>query len=238
MLVIFDSGIGGFELLSKVETLKPNSSILYYTDAKNFPYGNKTKREIEKTIKTAFNHFEQQRAKGIVLACNTASSVSKELFPQDEYNGIPILGTINSLRKIAENEESLDILSTALSAKYLKQDKTFQKHNIIPLENLASLIEQNDLTRAEDYIKHIVPTTQDILYACTHFPLIHDLFVKILGPKKFHNPIDDMVDKLTSYAYKEGTLKFWDKKHAQDYKRWKEKISKSAKYCLDEMQND
>ena len=45
---IFDSGIGGITILNSIKKTLPKESIIYYSDNYNSPYGNKSKKEIEK----------------------------------------------------------------------------------------------------------------------------------------------------------------------------------------------
>ena len=43
---IFDSGIGGITVLKEIIRILPNENILYYSDSKNNPYGDKKDSEI------------------------------------------------------------------------------------------------------------------------------------------------------------------------------------------------
>ena len=43
---VFDSGIGGFSILTELKKRLPNEDFIYFADYKNNPYGDKTKEEL------------------------------------------------------------------------------------------------------------------------------------------------------------------------------------------------
>ena len=54
-LCIFDSGIGGLNVLEEVRKLIPNENIIYYQDSSNNPYGEKTDEELWEIVNPVFN---------------------------------------------------------------------------------------------------------------------------------------------------------------------------------------
>lgn len=94
----FDSGVGGYTILSAVQKMLPQYSYLYYGDTAHVPYGDKTEEEIytytRESIEALFNHG----AGLVVIACNTASAqtlrrLQDELIPI-KYKGRRLLGVI------------------------------------------------------------------------------------------------------------------------------------------------
>ena len=47
---IFDSGVGGITILKEIQKRLPNENYIYLGDTKNFPYGEKNREEIIKTM--------------------------------------------------------------------------------------------------------------------------------------------------------------------------------------------
>lgn len=243
MIIVFDSGIGGFECAKKLleanqdnentcsqtkQILYPTKQILYYADVENFPYGNKTKEELEKIISSTFCKLAQHQPQFIIVACNTASTIINNLCAEQKhgffaktdinanmetntntYNGIPIFDTISALNKIMKNEQNLTILSTQSTHDYLIEQKV--EHSVIALPELASMIEfsprftQNLATpecslepnnRIIEYLQANIPQNcEKLLYACTHYPLIHDIFSNMFSAQYF-NPIDLIVKEI------------------------------------------
>ena len=76
---VFDSGIGGLNVLNNLVEEFPNENFLYVGDNLNVPYGIKTKEQLEEIISKIFRYFEKEQVKAIVIACNTASVASMNL---------------------------------------------------------------------------------------------------------------------------------------------------------------
>lgn len=70
---IFDSGIGGLSVARQIKKVLPNESIIYLADKANFPYGGKTPEQIRKLSEKNVKWLLTQKAKLIVVACNTAT---------------------------------------------------------------------------------------------------------------------------------------------------------------------
>ncbi len=90
-IAVLDSGVGGISVLRELIKIMPNEDYIYYGDSKNAPYGTKSKEEVRAlTIRCAERLFEQG-AKGLVVACNTATSAAVRVL-REMYPYIPIVG--------------------------------------------------------------------------------------------------------------------------------------------------
>ena len=90
-IAVFDSGVGGISVLRELIRIMPEEDFIYFGDSKNAPYGVKTKEEVRKlTIACATGLFDQG-AKGLVVACNTATSAAVRVL-REMYPYIPIVG--------------------------------------------------------------------------------------------------------------------------------------------------
>ena len=95
MIGVFDSGIGGVTVLKELLKIMPNENYLYYSDSKNNPYGDKSNEEIINLSDNVVEYLINQGCKIIVIACNTASAISKE-YLRNKYS-IPIIDIITLL---------------------------------------------------------------------------------------------------------------------------------------------
>ena len=75
-IAVIDSGVGGISVLKELSRLMPNENYIYFGDTKNAPYGDKTDEEIIELSEKCFEFLTSKGAKAIVIACNTATSVS------------------------------------------------------------------------------------------------------------------------------------------------------------------
>ncbi len=98
---VFDSGLGGISVLRKMVQLMPNERYIYYGDSANAPYGEKTDDEVFELTKNVFETLLKKGVKGIVIACNTATSVAEKRL-QELYPDVPIAGIEPAVRLAAE----------------------------------------------------------------------------------------------------------------------------------------
>lgn len=90
-IAFFDSGIGGLTVLNECQKLFPEQVFYYYGDNRHAPYGNLSKRKIQKYTVRAFRYFHRLRARVAVIACNTVTAVCIDGL-RKEFT-FPIIGT-------------------------------------------------------------------------------------------------------------------------------------------------
>jgi glutamate racemase len=89
---IFDSGLGGVSTLGQAMHMLPREKFIYYGDSGVPPYAFMTAAEIRQRCRGICDGFMAQRAKAIVIACNTATSAALEDL-KARYD-IPVLGIV------------------------------------------------------------------------------------------------------------------------------------------------
>ena len=192
---VFDSGVGGISVLAELIISLPNEKYIYYGDSKNAPYGVRTTEEVKKL---AFNVVEillKKKIKGLVAACNTATSGAIEDL-RKSFN-IPIVGVEPALKPaVALNKPGeILVLATPVTLREKKFNRLIEsintQHQIIklPCPGLPELIEETGGAGKEigDYLKNIFsPLDMDkigiIVLGCTHYIFIRDEITKLIGP--------------------------------------------------------
>ena len=71
---IFDSGVGGLTVLKNLYKHYPNNEYIYFGDALNLPYGNKTKEELINLADKDVEFLINKNVDLIIIACGTISS--------------------------------------------------------------------------------------------------------------------------------------------------------------------
>lgn len=196
-IAVLDSGVGGISVLRELIKIMPNEDYIYYGDSKNVPYGTKSKEEVRAlTIRCAERLFEQG-AKGLVVACNTATSAAVRVL-REMYPYIPIVGIEPAVKPAALCMEHPTVLVMATPMTihenkfHLLMEKYRDQAEIIPLPcpGLMDFIERGDLD-GEDLRKYL----QDLLYlytdnrvdaavlGCTHYPFARKQIQEVLGDK-------------------------------------------------------
>jgi len=73
---VFDSGIGGLSVLKWLRKELPNENFIYIADSGHNPYGDKPRQFIEERSILLTKYLLKQKAKAIVVACNTATAAA------------------------------------------------------------------------------------------------------------------------------------------------------------------
>ena len=89
---VFDSGIGGLTVVAALRELLPGESIFYIGDTARVPYGGKSQATIERYSVELAGLLLAERAKCIVVACNTASALGVPQLKSDLR--VPVTGVI------------------------------------------------------------------------------------------------------------------------------------------------
>ncbi|MBU4053613.1 MAG: aspartate/glutamate racemase family protein, partial [Proteobacteria bacterium] len=87
---LFDSGIGGLSVLQRIREVLPHENVIYVSDAGHLPYGDKPRAYIEKRCFSLTDFLIQNKAKAIVVACNTATAAAIETL-RGVYT-LPVIG--------------------------------------------------------------------------------------------------------------------------------------------------
>ena len=73
-VLVFDAGIGSFDIAERIHKQFPKQDVLYLADREAFPYGLKTSEELVETISATIDFGrDQYKVKTVVLASNTPS---------------------------------------------------------------------------------------------------------------------------------------------------------------------
>ena len=71
---IFDSGLGGINVLACLLKKYPNNEYIFFGDTKNIPYGDKSKDELMKLASNIIDFLLTKNVDIIIIACGTVSS--------------------------------------------------------------------------------------------------------------------------------------------------------------------
>ncbi|MEM7184050.1 MAG: glutamate racemase [Spirochaetota bacterium] len=192
---VMDSGLGGLSLLQELSEIMPSNHYLYYGDIANSPYGSKTKEEVRYLTQVVCEFFMREGVHAIILACNTATSVSAEKLRQ-KYT-VPIFGVEPALKPALELQPSdkVAVLVTPLTAKEKKyellQNSLASKNLLttIPCKGLATLIDRGNPKEIEDYLQPILLHLEQskirrIVLGCTHYVLVKEQIANLYPQAK------------------------------------------------------
>jgi glutamate racemase len=194
---VFDSGIGGLTVVAALRELLPSESIFYIGDTARVPYGGKSQATIERYSQELAGLLLAERAKLIVVACNTASALGVPRLK--ETLRIPVTGVIEpgaQAAVAATRSGKVGVIGTRATIASRAYERAIEgldrsvKVFAEPCPLLVPLIEEGWL---EDpvtdsiigrYLEKLLRAGVDTLVlGCTHYPLLRDAIQRFAGPK-------------------------------------------------------
>jgi glutamate racemase len=215
-IAVFDSGLGSMSIIKALQKIC-KSDIIYFADQKNFPYGKKSKKQLEiiinQTIKTLEKKFSPDL---IVMASNTPSLMVKitkrkvigvnppirEAMLLSKTKNIAILGTQSTIK------------SKSLSS-YIKKFNFYKNNKVYKINSsaLVNLVESNRFITNKTYCKKIIRKTLSDVFAnnidvatlsSTHLLFLRSLLRSEFPHVKFIDPADIVAEKVLTYIKKES----------------------------------
>ncbi|MFA4845159.1 MAG: glutamate racemase [Patescibacteria group bacterium] len=202
MLGIFDSGFGGLTVLKPIHERLPEVSTIYLGDNARAPYGVRTQEEIFQFTLEGVRFLFERGCPLVQLACNTASSqalrrIQQEVLPRD-FPDRRVLGVIRPAaeymalhsRRVGIFATPATVESNAYAHELFKLNPEI-KVTQLACPGLTDLIESGNCKSesCEGLVKQFVgellrkdPMIEEILLACTHYPLVYNLFRKHVPP--------------------------------------------------------
>jgi glutamate racemase len=193
---VFDSGLGGLTVVSAIQKLLPDESIIYFGDTARVPYGNKSTDLIRGYSLEISDYLLNQNTKLLVVACNTASALA--LTTLKEQLDIPVIGVIEpgvraALTATRNNRIGvIGTISTIQSNVYQKELRNrYEKISVFgqPCPLFVPLVEEgwldDDITRrvAKIYLKDLNAQGIDtLILGCTHYPLLKSVLQETVLP--------------------------------------------------------
>ncbi len=192
---VFDSGVGGLTVVKELMRLLPNENIVYFGDTARVPYGIKSKETIIKFSLENILFLLKQDVKTIVIACNTSSSAALPILKR--HFKIPIIGVIGPGAKeaiYATRNNRIGVIATKATINSHAYEHEIKRLNpnikvfnqacplLVPLaeEGWAHRKETYDI--ANFYLAPFKKAGIDtLILGCTHYPLLKDVFRKVLG---------------------------------------------------------
>jgi glutamate racemase len=192
-ILVFDSGLGGLTVFAPISAARPDAELAYVADDAYFPYGGLAPSAlIARVVGLMEQLLASLRPDLVVIACNTASTLVlaplREKFPQT-----PFVGTVPAIKPaaLASRTKLVSVLATpgTVARDYthalIREFAGDCEVTLVGSARLAGLAERalrgEDIADAE-IAEEIAPAfveahgrrTDQIVLACTHFPLLLD----------------------------------------------------------------
>ena len=233
---VFDSGLGGLSVLKHLHQQFPHEEFVYLADSQNIPYGEKNTAQLKEIFNHNINCFK--KAKGIVVACSTISSLIPEISPPKK----PVYSIIDSLVQTYTQEfsdiKNIGILATSFTVEHGAYLNAFNQANFsanitqIAAPLLVPAIENNADNIVEildQYIAQFPNNIKHLILGCTHYNLLLEKFQQNYKNLTIINPYSGIIQQVSSIISKEKTdiikpLVFLTTKYSENLQKISEEI--------------
>ena len=194
-IAVFDSGMGGISVLKELLKVMPNEDYLYFGDSANAPYGTKSKDQVCSLTLEHAKNFLDEGVKGIVVACNTATSAAVRVMRQ-KYPEVPIVGIEPAVKPASQmpGHPKVLVLATPMTIREEKFQNLMHRFEedaeILPMPcpGLMEFVERGDLKGDDlkEYLENLLAEYKDnqvdaAVLGCTHYPFVREMIQKTLG---------------------------------------------------------
>jgi glutamate racemase len=195
-IAVFDSGVGGLTVLHECLVSLPHEDYVYLGDTARFPYGGRTREEIEAFALELAGALIADGAKLLVVACNAATSAALPALRRELEGKVPVVGVIGPESRVAAaatRNGRLGLLATPTTVASGAYERALAaaapEATLTPVAcpDLASLIQEGEVDdrvvesveRACEPLKAAEVDT--VILGCTHYPLVRPIIQRSMG---------------------------------------------------------
>ncbi len=171
---VFDSGVGGLNVLAACVRRLPHCLFFYFGDNRHAPYGSRTPAQITRFVRAALGRFAALGVDAAVLACNTATAVCAQAM-RAEFP-FPVIGmepAVAPAARVCSHALVLATPCTAGSARLKALIGRFPqcRFTVCALPGLAGAIERHFARGKKLTLSDHLPacSCDGVVLGCTHY---------------------------------------------------------------------
>ena len=190
-LGVFDSGVGGLTVLHALRRKLPSQDFIYFGDTARVPYGRKPPDMVWQFAAGITAFLVRMGVRGVVVACNTASSVA--LPELERHAPVPIWGVIDpgvEAARRATRTGRVGVIGTkgTIAAGVYQRKLQAPGLEVWPqaCPMFVPLVEENLATSPEaELMAHFYldarPAIDTLILGCTHYPVLRPVLERAVG---------------------------------------------------------
>jgi glutamate racemase len=214
-IVVFDSGFGSLSIIKAIQK-QTKAEILYVADQKSFPYGKKTKPQLQHIIQTTINSLKKKFEPDLIIVGSNTPSILLDDIIKRERCVIGVYPPIAEAQSATRtNSVALLVTHAVANSKKLNEFiiKNLFKKKIkitkIDSSDLVDLIESGKFLYDEkfciDKINQILrnkfkKNNIDVAtLSSTHLPFLQPILEKLFPDIIFLDPAEDITKKIIKH---------------------------------------
>src|ERR671915_665678 len=196
-IAVFDSGVGGLTVLHECLVSLPHEDFVYLGDTARFPYGPRSRDELEAFALELARILLADGAKLLVVACNSATAAALPKLRSELGGEIGIVSVVEPESRLAaratRNGEVGLLATEATVASGAYEDalaaasRDARLHpvacpELAPLIQAGGEVDDRVVAQVEAYCDPLRDAEVDtVILGCTHYPLVRPMLQRSLG---------------------------------------------------------
>lgn len=199
-IAVFDSGVGGLTVLHELLVSLPHEDYVYLGDTARFPYGDRSREDLERFSLEVADELLARGAKLLVVACNSATAAALPALQarmRQTTLGIDVLGVVRpeAVQAVTTTHNGriglLATPATVASGAYAAAVAAADPHvelvsvatpELAPIIQAGFPFDEQVLAVVRDAVAPLRAAGVDtVILGCTHYPLIRPMLQRMLG---------------------------------------------------------
>src|SRR5688500_15852608 len=196
-IAVFDSGVGGLTVLHECLVSLPHEDFVYLGDTARFPYGPRSREELESFALELAQILLADGAKLLVVACNSATAAALPTLRRElgtEVGIVSVIGPESRLAARATRNGEVGLLATeatvssgAYEDALAEATRDARLHpvacpELAPLIQAGGEVDERVVSQVEAYCDPLRNAGVDtVILGCTHYPLVRPMLQRSLG---------------------------------------------------------
>lgn len=180
LVCVFDSGIGGLNLLYECVRKNPFVDFCYFADNFRVPYGSLNAQTLFSYVFEIFEKIKALCPSAAVVACNTVTAECIEVLRKN-YS-FPIIGIQPAIKPALSVSQRCTVFATPRTANSNSLKSLIEKYgkdrvDVVACPNLAAYIEENIFSLDPEKVISLLPniSPECVVVGCTHYIFVEEI---------------------------------------------------------------
>ena len=218
-IAVFDSGLGSLSIIKEIQKII-KADIIYFGDQKNYPYGQKSKKELKKIINDSIDLIKNNFDPDLIVVGSNTPTIILDI---EEMKIVGVKPPLKEAEKISKTK-NVGILGTKATIQSKELSEFIKNSNLhfetkvhkINASSLVDLVESGKFLTEKNYCKkEIIKILKNkiskkkidvITLSSTHLPFLKLILKEIFPNTKFIDP-GFLVAKTIQKKIKNNTTK-------------------------------
>lgn len=192
LVCVFDSGIGGLNLLNACVRRMPQADYCYFADNFRVPYGNLPEGEVKERVMRLFGEMAKLSPDAVAIACNTVTAEC--ISDLRKRFAFPVIGMEPAVKQAAVAGGKFLVLATESTCRSAAFARLINRYGadaeVCPQRLLAGRIEREIFSLDAKTMADDLPAGRykAVVLGCTHY-----VFIKKAVKERYRAPVFDGV---------------------------------------------